>query len=258
MQKQIINSSNRKKVSAKLKINSDIENLTAELKETALKFGANLVGIVPAHAIDSLPKIWVGWKIQEYTKKTVDIMPDAKSVIVMGYHVWDDMLELAIRKGEEWIYPGYFPLDVLTVALKSFLEQKGYKTAYARSISHKRLAQLAGFGNYGKNALIINPIFGPWLRFAAVVTNAELIPDKPFTQTLCEDCEECVKACPGNALTPYKVDDQKCLLGIHLMNKASFEQNPKWAKIEPSLTKNSHRMCTVCQRVCRYGREKHS
>jgi epoxyqueuosine reductase len=234
------------------------ETLTAELKPTALKFGASLVGIVAAHDIDASPKIWVGWSIQQYTKKTTDIMPDAKSIVVMGYHVWDDMLELAIQKGEEWVYPGYFPLDVLVVAIRGFLEKKGYETAYASSISHKRLAQLAGFGNYGKNALIINPVYGPWLRFAAVVTNAELIATKPFTQDLCIDCEACVKACPAHALTPYKVDDQKCLLGIHLLNKASFEQNPKWAKIEPSLTKNSHRMCTVCQRVCRYGREKHS
>jgi epoxyqueuosine reductase len=241
-----------------LKINSCVESLTAQLKEIALKFGADLVGIVPAQAIDSLPKIWVGWKIQEYTKKTVDIMPDASSVIVIAYHVWDDMLELAIKKGEEWVYPGYFPLDVLISGVKDFLKEKGYKAVYASSISHKRLAQLAGFGNYGKNALIINPIFGPWLRFAAVVTNAELTPDKPFTQDLCEDCERCVKACPGNALTPYKVDDQKCLLGIHLMYKASFEENRRWTKIEPSFTKNSHRMCTMCQRVCKYGRKKHS
>jgi len=237
--------------------NADTESLAATLRETALKFGANLVGIVPARAIDSFPKIWVGWKIQGYTKKTTDAMLDAKSIVVMGYHVWDDMLELAIKKDEEWVYPGYFPLDVLIEAVKGFLEKKGYKTAYASSISHKRLAQLAGFGNYGKNALIINPVYGPWLRFAAVVTNAELKADKPFTQDLCGDCEECVKACPANALTPYKVDDKKCLLGIHLLNKAQFEQKPAWKKIEPSFTKNSHRMCTVCQRVCRYGREKH-
>ena len=236
---------------------SDPETLTAELKQTALKFGASLVGIVPARDIDESPKIWVGWSIQEYTKKTQDIMPDAKSIVVMGYHVWDDMLELAIKKGEEWVYPGYFPLDVLVVGIKGFLEKKGYKTAYASSISHKRLAQLAGFGNYGKNALIINPIYGPWLRLAAVVTNAELVATEPFTEDLCRDCDACVKACPVHALTPYKVDDQKCLLGIHLSDEASFAQHPGWKKIEPSFTKNSHLMCTECQRVCRYGKEKH-
>lgn len=240
-----------------MKADSAIEKLTADAKETALKHNAALVGIVSTNDIDSLPTIWVGWEIQQYTRKTTEIMPEAKSVVVMGYHVWDDMLELAIKKGEEWIYPGYLPLDVLTATVTKLLEDKGYKTAYASSISHKRLAQLAGFGNYGKNALIINSVFGPWLRFAAVLTNAEMLKDKPFEQDLCGDCEACIKACPAGALTPYKIDDKKCLLGIHISNKERFEQNPKWMKIEPSFTKNSHLMCMQCQKSCRYGRDKH-
>jgi epoxyqueuosine reductase QueG len=240
-----------------LKTNFKAQSLTAEVKEIASKSGASLVGIVSSHDIDSFANIWVGWEIREYTKKTVNVMPDARSVVVMAYHVWDDMLELAIQKGEEWVYPGYTPLDVLIVAVKNFLEQKGYRAAYAKSISHKRLAQLAGFGNYGKNSLIINPEFGPWLRFAAVVTNAELIASTPFSQNLCGDCKECLKACPSGALTPYKVDDRKCLLGAHLSNKTSFERNPKWRSIELPLTKNSHIMCMKCQKACRFGRERH-
>lgn len=35
-------------------------------------------------------------------------MADAKSIVVLGYHIWDDMLELAIHKGEKWAYPEYF------------------------------------------------------------------------------------------------------------------------------------------------------
>lgn len=235
--------------------NSEAGKLTANVKEVAVKSGASLVGVVSANAIDAFPSIWVGWTIQEYTKKASEVMPETKSVVVMGYHVWDDMLELAIKKGEEWIYPGYLPLDVLTLRVSHYLQKKGYRTAYARSISHKRLAQLAGFGNYGKNALIVNPVFGPWIRIAAVLTNAELIADNPFEQDLCQDCENCIKACPVGALTPYKVDDQRCMLGVHLA-----EEDPKyhdfWKKYEPSLTKKSHIMCTECQKACRYGKNK--
>jgi len=235
---------------------SEAEKLAAEVKEDALKSGASLVGIVSANAIDAFPAIWVGWSIQEHTKKTSEVMPDAKSVVVMGYHVWDDMLELAIRKGDGWVYPGYFPLDVLTLSISHHLQKKGYKTAYARSIPHKRLAQLAGFGNYGKNALIVNPKFGPWIRLAAVLTNAEMKADKPFEGDLCGDCEECVKACPVGALTPYKVDDRKCMLGAHLMDRPSYDYRNEWSKYEPSSTKNSHLMCMECQKACRYGKSR--
>jgi len=240
-----------------LKVDSIPVKLATNVKKTAFDYGATLAGIVSAEAADSFPTIWVGWEKQHYTKKTNEIMPDAKSVVVVAYHVWDDMLELAVKKRQKWVYPGYLRLDTMTIAVEKLLEERGYNTAYASSISHKRLAQLAGFGNYGKNSLIINPTFGPWLRFAAVLTNAEILTDNPFEQDLCGDCEVCIRACPAGALTPYKVDDGKCLLGIHISNKKSFERNREWMKIEPSFTKNSHLMCMECQKSCRYGRDKH-
>jgi epoxyqueuosine reductase len=233
------------------------DKLAAEIKELALKSGANLVGIVSAKAIDDLPRIFVGWKIREYTKKTVDTMPDAKSVVVIGYHLWDKILELAIKKDNEWKYPGYFALPYLSQAIISHLEKKHYKAAMTGSLSYKRLAQLAGLGNYGKNALIINPIYGPWIRLSAIITNADMTPDKPFEKDLCGTCQACLKACPIGALTAYKVDDQKCLVGIHLSHKEKFEQNKEWTKCEPSLTKNSHLMCTRCQEACKHGKQKH-
>ncbi len=244
-------------VDVKMKADLEAKQLAKEIKEVTLKAGADLVGIVSTSAIDALPSIWVGWTIQEHTKKTTDVMSDAKSTVVIGYHVWDDMLEIAIRKGEKWVYPGYFPLRTLRLKVIHHLEKKGYKAVPFRSVSYKRLAQLAGFGNFGKNALIINPTFGPWIRLAPVLTNAEMTPDQPFDQDLCGDCENCVKACPVVALTPYKVDDTKCLVGVHLIDNKISNYAEELKRYEPSLTKNSHLMCTECQKACKYGKEKH-
>jgi epoxyqueuosine reductase len=230
------------------------KRLADEIKGVALNAGADLVGIVSARAFDTFPSVWIGWKYQEYTKKTTDVMPDAKSIVVMGYHVWDDMLEIAIRKGEKWVYPGYFPLKTVSLKVIHFLEKKGYKAVSLRLVSYKRLAQLAGFGNFGKNALIINPVFGPWIRLASVLTNAKMTPDEPFDQDLCGDCEDCVNACPVGALKPYKVDDTKCLVGIHLTGKDLSKYAEKLELYEPSLTENSHLMCIECQKACKYGR----
>lgn len=111
-----------------LNTGSGAGELTSEVKEIAPEFGADLVAIVSAEAIDCLPSIWVGWKIQDYTKKTKDVMPDAKSVVVVGYHVWDGMLELAIRKGERWVYPGYIPVSSMEQKVCGYIEEQGYKT----------------------------------------------------------------------------------------------------------------------------------
>jgi len=240
-----------------LKADSEAKQLAEEIKEVTLKAGADLVGIVSASAYDTLPSIWIGWTYQEHTKKTIDVMPDAKSIVIIGYHVWDDMLEIAIRKGEKWVYPGYFPLRTLSLKVIRHLEKKGYKAVASDLLSYKRLAQLAGFGNFGKNALIINPTFGPWIRLTPVLTNAEVTPNKPFDQDLCGDCENCIKACPVGALTPYKVDDTKCLVGVHLIDKEISKYAEELKLYEPSLTKNSHLMCTKCQKACKYGKEKH-
>jgi len=233
---------------------SQADRLTTEVKEFAIKCGANLVGIVSAAAIDALPPVWVGWTIREHTKKTVDIMPDAKSIVVIGYNVWDDMLELAIQKGERWVYPGYLPLTVIAYRVTQFLETRGFKTVPFFFGSYKKLAQLAGFGNYGKNALIINPTFGPWIRLAPVLTNAQMIVDKPFETDPCGVCDSCLKACPVNALTPYKVDDTKCLVGVHLSGEDASKYEEALKRFEPSLSRHSHLMCMECQKACRYGK----
>ena len=232
---------------------SESGKLTAGVRQVALDSGGDLVGIVLAETIDSAERVFVGWKYQEYTERTADILSDAKSVVVLGFNVWDDMLELAIRKGEKWVYPEYFPLRVSRQAVIDYLEQNGFKAVPADGLSYKRLAQLAGFGNYGKNALIISPVFGPWIRIATVLTNAELVADNPFTQDLCGDCDNCCKACPVGALSPFKVDDRKCLVGIHLVDKEGFERTQLFRKYEPSLTPNSHLMCMICQKACKYG-----
>ena len=240
--------------SGTLAANSEVEKLTVEVKEAALDAGADLVGVVSSAAIDAHPRHWVGWKIQEYTKKTTEIMPEAKSVIVIGFHVWDYLLEAALKKEDRWMYPGYFPLSTQTREVAHLLKARGYKVApFPPLLSLKRLAQLAGFGNFGKNALMINPRFGPWIRLGAVLTDAELTFDKPFQRDLCGECDDCVKACPVNALTPYKVDDSKCLVGVHLMNGDVSEFAEILKRYEPSLSKNSHMMCIECQKVCKYG-----
>jgi len=234
------------------------ERFTEEVKRLALQSGVNLVGVVSAEAYDALPKVWVAWKIQDYSRKAVEVLPEAKSVVVLGFHVWDDMLELAIRKGEKWVYPGYFPLEVAAQTVKNFLESRGFKAAPAEGLSYKRLAQLAGFGCMGKNTLIINPVYGPWIRIDAVLTDAKLVADEPFQGDLCGDCEECVRACPVGALTPYRIDAERCLVGLRTLKGLPQEVEERFRCYTPSFTESAHLMCMECQRACRYGRGAHS
>ncbi|MEM2281621.1 MAG: 4Fe-4S double cluster binding domain-containing protein [Candidatus Bathyarchaeia archaeon] len=108
---------------------------------------------------------------------------------------------------------------------------------------------------YWQNTLIINPVYGPWIRLAAVLTDAGLVADEPFNIDLCGDCMECVKACPVGALTPYKIDGGKCLVGLRI---TKGDINERFRFYTPSFTENAHLMCLECQKACRYGRENHT
>jgi len=84
----------------------------------------------------------------------------------------------------------------------------------------KHLAIAAGLGRQGKNTLVINPRFGPWLRFMAVRTNAPLAVTGSGVYAKeenpdCEACRRCIEACPAGVLEPYRlVDTERCLASI--------------------------------------------
>jgi epoxyqueuosine reductase len=220
----------------------DASTLTDEIKRRALAYGADLVGITSTETIDAIPKHWVGWDYQEYTRKSTDYMDDSRSVIILGFQAWDDIHEIQIKRRGKWEYPAYQRMRLYTRRLLRNIQSMGLKgIVYPELMSQKRMAQLAGLGNFGKNSLILNPRYGPWIRLQSILTDAELVPDKPFENDLCGDCEACIKACPVKAITPYTVDADRC--SEHMNNM-------------PPFTKNSTLMCTECQRVCPLGREE--
>jgi epoxyqueuosine reductase len=111
-------------------------------------------------------------------------------------------------------FPGYLKADGVAAALRAALEDQGYFTARVeRSSTHtldrsrkiskvlpiKKAAELAGLGVIGKHQLLVTPKYGPRVRMSAFITDAPLEPGKPLTESLCDDCDVCIKNCPGGA-----------------------------------------------------------
>lgn len=240
--------------------------LTKEIKDYALSHGAELVGVLTPESIDAFPKYWTGWQVNEWSKKTTDYMEDAKSIIVLGYHAFDDIHEAQIAHNGKIEYPVYERMRLYARRVMRQLEKKGFKCIiYPFNLSQKKMAQLAGLGPIGKNSLIVNPKYGPWIRLQSILTDAPLIPDKEYTTDLCKDCTACIDACPTGALTPYVIDPDKCLIGITETELArlieedlpftEFRETPDEVFREhmPRFTKNSVLMCTTCQKACPIG-----
>jgi epoxyqueuosine reductase len=238
--------------------------LKHKLREICLKKGAVVFGVAAAADVNSLPRVRIGPAMKSllgtklnYTKKPSEAMPDAKSIVVFGIQSTDDSFELGIRLEDgDYDWPGYYPLNWLRRDVARALENEGYRVVFPYEASapdsYKRVFRLAGIGAFGKNALIISPKYGPWLRFSYLITNAELEPDEPFKRDLCKDCNRCVKACPVGALKPYVVNPEKCLVGAHCRPPIPKRLRRVLDRYEPQLTPVTHVMCTRCQMVCPY------
>ncbi len=113
-------------------------------------------------------------------------------------------------------------------ALIEFIREQGFAAELVGELGYplhgkpnlKHLAVAAGLGKQGKNSLVIHPRFGPWLRFMAIKTDAPIATTGPGAYSkeenpYCENCQECIQACPEGILRPYRlVDADRCLAAI--------------------------------------------
>jgi len=104
----------------------------------------------------------------------------------------------------------------------------------------KKSAVLAGLGEWGKNTIVLHPVYGNRLRFMAIETDAPLQSRVNFSDIreenpACIGCSICIESCPIKVLVPYTMPETKgCLANIrHKPGK-----NGRLA------------ICDICLRVC--------
>lgn len=203
------------------------------ITEIAKKHDADVITFTPA---SQFPKDDAIFKI----------FPEVKTVIALGFRV----LRGAYRGVEEGtVYYQYttmgvenieetvMPMAMLRVA--SVIEQNGFcaipqkrnqlimneanstnpevdYSAIFRNIdaenqmNFEKSAEICGLGEIGMSGKIINKEFGPYFRYCFVLTDAETEPTPKEKISLCDRCGECIKACPGNAITDTGLDPWRC------------------------------------------------
>lgn len=88
-------------------------------------------------------------------------------------------------------------------------------------IDFGKAAAACGLGEMGLNGKIINKEYGPFMRYCFIITDAPLETDEPLTESICDKCGECIKACPGNAVSLSGLDTWQCSVyykGAHKSN----------------------------------------
>ncbi len=154
-------------------------------------------------------------------------------------------------------------LDEISLYLSKFIENKGFKALpipasqiidkneFKGAITHKAIARLVGIGWQGKSLLIVSPEFGPRIRLATILTDADIEPDSPI-ENRCGNCTKCKEICPSNAVKGklpendyYKTRDEAIFF-----KKCKEKLVEKFAKIDNV----GYPICGFCIKACPYSK----
>jgi len=96
-------------------------------------------------------------------------------------------------------------------------------------LAERALAQRAGIGFIGRNAMLKNPDLGSQLLLGELITTLELTPDKPM-HGHCPGCDKCIQACPTKAFSQHGVlDCKKCISYLTMEHKGDIDTRSRAA-----------------------------
>ena len=139
--------------------------------------------------------------------------------------------QLATRIAGEIEKAGYSALPIPASQIVDWQNQKAH-------LSHKRIAVAAGLGWIGRNNLLVTPEFGAKVRLVTILTNMPLTGEIGQGIAGCENCFECISACPAQAIKERKEDFDhiKCFEKLKEFQKKGY---------------SSQYICGVCVKVCK-------
>jgi epoxyqueuosine reductase len=187
------------------------------------------------------------------------LVKDAKSVITVLYaYAPKEKLEVNDNfKISNYAYGiDYHKVvkDKLFELLKFIEVKAGKKNARvfvdSAPVLERAWAHKSGLGFIGKNTLLINRKGGSYFFIGQIIIDLELEYEKTIAEkNFCGSCSLCIKACPTDALEPFKLDATKCISYLTIENKE---------EIPNRFNNNLHDWifgCDICQEVCPWNRD---
>ncbi len=221
--------------------------MRSKIIEMAKKYDVDIVGFAPAERFCTDDPIF-------------KVFPGTKTVIGLGFRVlrgiyrgveegttYYQYTTMGVENLEETV----MPLALINVS--NLLEEEGFEaipqrrnqlimneenstnpevdyTDIVRGINAENqidfldCAVKCGLGEKSMINSLLTPEYGPFIRYCFILTDAELEATEIMKPSLCDKCGECIKACPGKAISSEgELDPWRCTV---YYNGANGSKNP--------------------------------
>ena len=100
-------------------------------------------------------------------------------------------------------------------------------------IDFGKAAKACGIGERGLSGKILSPVYGPFIRYCFIITDAPLEADEPLLEPVCDGCGECMRACPGKAIDENGLDTWQCSVYYKGAHKSNPFMPEDFLKVHP-------------------------
>lgn len=213
----------------------------------AKRYDADVVGFAPAERFSPDDPVF-------------RIFPETKTVIGLGFRVlrgsyrgveegttYYQYTTMGVENLEETVMP------MALINVSNLIEEEGYEAVPQRrnqlimeetdstnpevdytdihrgvtaenQLDFLNCAVLCGLGERSMIGSLLNREFGPFIRCCFILTDAVLPATPVYEDHLCDGCGECIKACPGQAISPEgEMNPWRCAV---YYNGANGTKNP--------------------------------
>jgi epoxyqueuosine reductase len=254
-------------------IDPDLNSFSDQIRQQARALGFELVGIVPATALNPererlnewLARGYQGemsWMLRDPEQRTDPrkLFPAARSVIVVALNYYTPETHSALPGTGKisryaWGDDYHDVVGSKLRALLSWIQSKepaaaGKVCVDIQPMLDKAWAVRAGLGWLGKHTNLITKDLGSWVFIGELLLNLDLEYDQEQIEDHCGTCTLCIDACPTDAIVePYVVDSNKCISHATIELRAPEIPSAIAEHLEGWLYG-----CDICQDVCPWNR----
>lgn len=241
------------------------QRLSLLIKQRAAELGFSACGIVKAEAVSTTARKqfeeWIaqgahgemGYMARNLEKRMdpTQLVEGCRTIIVVAQNYYSRTASPNISlyaQGTDYHRVIKDKLFLLLEYINTIIPTKGRAFCDSAPVAERYWAAQAGIGTCGRNRQLIIPGCGTHFFLGELIIDVEAEYDVPLQESLCNNCNACIKSCPTGALSENSFDARRCL--SYLTIEYRGELPPATAEQMGECFYG----CDKCQRACPHNR----